>query len=296
MKKIPLLSIREYHQIFPIGKLHHIHALHNINLDIYPGEIFGLVGESGCGKSTLAKAVMGIHKPSKGEIFYKNQCISKSRIEKELKKTIQRSLQIIFQDSSVSLNPRMNIEDCMAEPFIIHKLFPNKKERQKKIAELLESVGMDSSFLQKIPAELSGGHKQRVCIARSLALEPELIIADEPVSSLDVSVQAQIINLFMKLRKEKNFSLLFIAHDLSMVQYLCDRVGVLYAGKLVEVAPADELFNSPMHPYTKMLLSAIPQPDPITEKNKTFTPQTNFLIPNHAKLKEISPDHFVLEE
>ena len=134
---------------FPVGKLHHIHALHNINLDIYPGEIFGLVGESGCGKSTLAKAVMGIHKPSKGEIFYKNQCISKSRIEKELKKTIQRSLQIIFQDSSVSLNPRMNIEDCMAEPFIIHKLFPNKKERQKKIAELLESVGMDSSFLQK---------------------------------------------------------------------------------------------------------------------------------------------------
>ena len=162
----------------------------------------------------------------------------------------------------------MNIEDCMAEPFIIHKLFPNKKERQKKIAELLESVGMDSSFLQKIPAELSGGQKQRVCIARSLALEPELIIADEPVSSLDVSVQAQIINLFMKLRKEKNFSLLFIAHDLSMVQYLCDRVGVLYAGKLVEVAPADELFNSPMHPYTKMLLSAIPQPDPITEKTK----------------------------
>ena len=220
----------------------------------------------------------------------------RQRLEKELKKTIQRSLQIIFQDSSVSLNPRMNIEDCMAEPFIIHKLFPNKKERQKKIAELLESVGMDSSFLQKIPAELSGGQKQRVCIARSLALEPELIIADEPVSSLDVSVQAQIINLFMKLRKEKNFSLLFIAHDLSMVQYLCDRVGVLYAGKLVEVAPADELFNSPMHPYTKMLLSAIPQPDPITEKNKTFTPQTNFLIPNHAKLKEISPDHFVLEE
>ena len=264
MDKLPQLSIRDYHQIFPVDTFHHVHALDGVSFDMYAGEIFGLVGESGCGKSTLARAIMGMYKPSKGEIYYQNQCITSPHISRELKKTVQRDMQIIFQDSSVALNPRMSIEDCIAEPFAIHKLFPDKKER--------------------------------VCIARALALEPKIIIADEPVSSLDVSIQAQIINLFTKLRKEINFSLLFIAHDLSMVQYLCDRVGVMYKGKIVEIAETKTLFKSPLHPYTQMLLSAVPKPDPDTEKNKTFSTHIDIKISKTAQLKEITPNHFVRKE
>lgn len=294
MDKIPQLSIRDYHQIFPVNTFHHVHALNGVSFDIYAGEIFGLVGESGCGKSTLARAVMGMYKPSKGEIYYNNQCISCPHISKELKKTLQREMQIIFQDSSVALNPRMSIEDCIAEPFDIHKLFQNKKERREQVIKLLNMVGLNSALLEKIPAEISGGQKQRVCIARALALEPKVIIADEPVSSLDVSIQAQIINLFIKLCKEIGFSLFFIAHDLSMVQYLCDRVGVMYKGKIVEIADVQTLFNNPLHPYTQMLLSAIPKPDPDTEKNKSFLTHIDIKIEKNAQLKEAAPRHFVL--
>lgn len=295
MDTIPQLSIRDYHQIFPVDTFHHIHALDGVSFAMYAGEIFGLVGESGCGKSTLARAIMGMYKPSKGEIYYQNQCITKPHISRELKKTLQRDMQIIFQDSSVALNPHMRIEDCIAEPFAIHKLFPDKKERREQIIKLLNMVGLNSSLLEKIPAEISGGQKQRVCIARALALEPKIIIADEPVSSLDVSIQAQIINLFTELRKKIGFSLLFIAHDLSMVQYLCDRVGVMYRGKIVEIAETKELFSNPLHPYTQMLLSAIPKPDPDTEKNKTFSTHIDIKISKTAQLKEIFPYHFVLE-
>ena len=295
MDKLPQLSIRDYHQIFPVDTFHHVHALDGVSFDMYAGEIFGLVGESGCGKSTLARAIMGMYKPSKGEIYYQNQCITSPHISRELKKTVQRDMQIIFQDSSVALNPRMSIEDCIAEPFAIHKLFPDKKERREQVVRLLNMVGLNSSLLEKIPAEISGGQKQRVCIARALALGPKIIIADEPVSSLDVSIQAQIINLFTKLRKEINFSLLFIAHDLSMVQYLCDRVGVMYKGKIVEIAETKTLFKSPLHPYTQMLLSAVPKPDPDTEKNKTFSTHIDIKISKTAQLKEITPNHFVLK-
>lgn len=295
MDTMPLLSIRDYHQIFPVDTFHHVHALDGVSFDMFTGEIFGLVGESGCGKSTLARAIMGMYKPSKGEIYYQNQCITNKYISRELKKTLQQDMQIIFQDSSAALNPRMSIEDSIAEPFAIHKLFPNKTERREQVVRLLSMVGLDSSFLEKIPAEISGGQKQRVCIARALALKPKLIIADEPVSSLDVSVQAQIINLFIKLRKEIGFSLLFIAHDLSMVQYLCDRVGVMYKGKIVELAPAQILFNTPLHPYTQMLLSAIPKPDPDTEKTKIFSPYSEIKLNKDASLQELEPNHFVLE-
>lgn len=294
MEKIPQLSIRDYHQIFPLNTFHHVHALDGVSFNMYAGEIFGLVGESGCGKSTLARAIMGMYKPSKGEIYYQNQCITSKHISKELKKELQRSMQIIFQDSSMALNPRMTIEDCIAEPFDIHKLFPNKNDRRKQIVKLLTMVGLNTSFLEKIPAEISGGQKQRVCIARALALEPKIIIADEPISSLDVSIQAQIINLFLELRKKLGFSLLFIAHDLSMVQYLCDRVGVMYKGKIVEIAKTKEIFYNPLHPYTQMLLSAIPKPDPAAEKNKTFTTHLEIKINKNAQLQEAAPNHFVL--
>lgn len=292
---MPLLSIRDYHQIFPVDTFHHVHALDGVSFDMYAEEFFGLVGESGCGKSTLARAVMGMYKPSKGKIYYQNQCITDKHISRELKKTLQQDMQIIFQDSSAALNPRMSIEDCIAEPFDIHKLFPNKQERRGQVIKLLAMVGLNSSFLEKIPAEISGGQKQRVCIARALALKPKLIIADEPVSSLDVSIQAQIINLFIKLRKEIGFSLLFIAHDLSMVQYLCERVAVMYKGKIVELAPTQMLFNNPLHPYTKLLLSAIPKPDPDTEKSKTFSSNTEIKLDKTASLQEAEPKHFVLE-
>lgn len=295
MDKIPRLSIRDYHQIFPVDTFHHVHALNGVSFDIYAGEIFGLVGESGCGKSTLARAIMGMYKPSKGGIYYQNQCITSPHLSRELKKTLQRDMQIIFQDSSVALNPRMSIEDCIAEPFDIHNLFSDKKERREQVVRLLNMVGLNSSLSEKIPAEISGGQKQRVCIARALALEPKIIIADEPVSSLDVSIQAQIINLFIELRKKIGFSLLFIAHDLSMVQYLCDRVGVMYRGKIVEIADVQTLFTNPLHPYTQMLLSAIPKPDPDTEKNKTFSTRLDIKINKTAQFKEAAPNHFVLE-
>lgn len=295
MDTMPLLSVRDYHQIFPVNTFHHVHALDGVSFDMYAGEFFGLVGESGCGKSTLARAIMGMYKPSKGEIYYQNQCITSKHISHELKKTLQHDMQIIFQDSSAALNPHMSIEDCIAEPFAIHKLFTNKQERREQVIKLLTMVGLDSSFLEKIPAEISGGQKQRVCIARALALKPQIIIADEPVSSLDVSIQAQIINLFIKLRKEIGFSLLFIAHDLSMVQYLCDRVAVMYKGKIVETAPAQMLFNNPLHPYTKLLLSAIPKPDPDTEKAKIIAPYTEIKLDKNAQLIELEPNHFVLE-
>lgn len=295
METIPQLSIRDYHQIFPLNTFHHVHALDGVNFDMYAGEIFGLVGESSCGKSTLARAIMGMYKPSKGEIYYQNQCITDKHISKELKKELQRSMQIIFQDSSVALNPRMSIEDCIAEPFDIHRLFHDKAERREQVVKLLNMVGLNASFLDKIPAEISGGQKQRVCIARALALKPKIIIADEPVSSLDVSIQAQIINLFLELRKKLGFSLLFIAHDLSMVQYLCDRVGVMYRGKIVEIAETKTLFSNPLHPYTQMLLSAIPKPDPDTEKNKTFTTNIDIKINKTGQLHEAAPNHFILE-
>lgn len=291
----PLLSVHDYHQIFPVDTFHHVHALDGVSFAIYAGEIFGLVGESGCGKSTLARALMGMYTPSKGEIYYQNQCITNKHISHELKKTLQHDMQIIFQNSSAALNPRMTIEDCIAEPFDIRNLFPNKEERREKIVSLLTMVGLNSSYLDKIPAEISGGQKQRVCIARALALKPKIIIADEPVSSLDVSIQAQIINLFIKLRREIGFSLLFIAHDLSMVQYLCDRVGVMYKGKIVEIAPTQTLFNNPLHPYTQMLLSAIPKPDPDTEKTKTFSPHIEIKLNKNAELKEVAANHSVLE-
>ena len=290
----PLLSIHDYHQHFRLGINTVIRAVNGISFDIRAGEIFGLVGESGCGKSTVARAIMGMHTPTRGEIYFKNQLISDKKSRQKHKKDIQRNMQIIFQDSAAALNPRMSVEEIIAEPLVVCRLCEGKREREERIAGLLELVGLEARLAKKMPGELSGGQRQRVSIARSLAARPEFIVADEPIASLDVSIQAQIVALFQQLREEKNFSLLFIAHDLSMVRYLCDRVGVMYAGKLVELAPAKMLFDNPVHPYTRALLSSIPLPDPILERRKPLFSPPSLVISPEDGMTETEAGHFVL--
>ncbi len=294
MNKQVLLSVRNYRQHFPVSASLTIRAVNGISFDLRKGEIFGLVGESGCGKSTVARAVMGIYTPTEGEIYFKNYLISEKRSYREHKKDIQRNMQVIFQDSAAALNPRMRVSDIIAEPLVINRIYPDKPRRRAEVDKLLTLVGLDTSYAGKFPGELSGGQRQRVAIARSIAVDPELIVADEPVASLDVSIQAQIISLFQHLQRQHDFSFLFIAHDLSMVRYLCDRVGVMYAGKLVELAPTEELFRNPLHPYTRTLLSAIPMPDPVYERSKKIIPHAPGTIDPDGAWSELSPGHFVL--
>lgn len=289
-----LLSVRNYVQHFPISRSLTVRAVNGISFDLRKGEIFGLVGESGCGKSTVARAVMGIHAPTEGEIFFKGYPISDKGSYREHKKDIQRNMQVIFQDSAAALNPRMKVADIVAEPLVINRMCPDRARLRAEVDKLLTLVGLDTGYGNKFPGEISGGQRQRVAIARSIAVNPELIVADEPVASLDVSIQAQIISLFQHLQRRHNFTFLFIAHDLSMVRYLCDRVGVMYAGKLVEVAPSKELFDTPLHPYTRALLSAIPVPDPVYERSKKIIPYAHETADLNGEWQEASPEHFVL--
>ena len=289
-----LMDVQHLSHIFRLNRKVEVHAVDDVSFQIKKGEIYGLVGESGSGKSTVARCVMNIYKPSAGEIYYKGIPVCKNREFKKNRKMLQMTRQMIFQDSASSLNPGMKVRDIVAEPLRIQsrKIRTDKKEIEKQ----LEMVGLDGSYLEKYPYELSGGQRQRVAIARALLAKPDLIVADEPIASLDVSIQAQMVNLFRKLQKEQGFSFLFIAHDLSMVRYLCDRVGVLLRGRLVEEAPAAELFSHPQHPYTRALISAMPLPDPIRERNRkliTFDPET---LPTEGALREVAPDHFVLTE
>ena len=239
---------------------------------------------------------MNLVQPRAGQIFYQGIDITNPRQFAANKKLLQTSRQMIFQDSTSSLNGRMKVCDIIAEPMRIARMTPQRGTYRKEAAFQMKYVGLDEMYLDKYPAELSGGQRQRVAIARALCMEPELLVADEPVSALDVSIQAQIINLFRHLQAEHGFSFLFIAHDLSMVRYLCDRVGVLLRGRLVEEAPAAELFSHPQHPYTRALISAMPLPDPIRERSRkliTFDPET---LPTEGALCEVAPDHFVLTE
>ena len=278
MKNPVLLSVRNYKQHFPINKSLTVHAVNGISFDLRKGEIFGLVGESGCGKSTVARAIMGIYTPTEGEIYFKDFLISEKRSYREHKKDIQRNMQVIFQDSAAALNPRMKVADIIAEPLVINRVYPDKVRLRAEVDKLLTL----------------GGQRQRVAIARSIAVNPELIVADEPVASLDVSIQAQIVSLFQHLQRQHGFTFLFIAHDLSMVRYLCDRVGVMYEGRLVELAPAKELFGNPLHPYTRALLSAIPVPDPVYERSKKIIPYTHETADLSGEWREILPEHFLL--
>ena len=234
-------------------------AVDGVDLRIRPGETYGLVGESGCGKSTLGKAICRLLKPTQGEIRFVGQAIE--NLSRAAMRPLRRDMQIVFQDPAESLNSRHTVREIIEEPFIIQKI-GDQAFRSAKVEELLDKVGLESKAADRYPFEFSGGQRQRIGIARAIALEPKLIICDEPVSALDVSVQSQILNLLMDLQKEMGVSYLFIAHDLAVVRVISDRIGVMYLGKLVEEAPGDELFENPVHEYTKALLSAIPNPDP----------------------------------
>lgn len=291
-----LLDVQHLTHSFKLTKKARIKAVDDVSFQMKRGEIFGLVGESGSGKSTAARCIMNIYQPTAGKVIFNGVDTCDKAAYKANRKMLEARRQIIFQDSTSSLNQRMKVVDIISEPMAIHGVKPPRGTLRAEAAFQLHYVGMDESYLDKLPTELSGGQRQRVAIARALSMEPELLVADEPIASLDVSIQAQIVNLFKHLRAEHGFSILFIAHDLSMVEYLCDRVGVMYHGKLVELAPTKALYSDPQHPYTKALLSAIPFPDPIAERNRPRVDFENMEFDREGVLTEISPGHFVLRK
>ncbi|MEL3746618.1 ATP-binding cassette domain-containing protein, partial [Staphylococcus borealis] len=267
--------------------------IEDISFDIYKGETLGLVGESGCGKSTTGKAIIKLNDITSGEILYEGQDIQKISKRKDLLK-FNKKIQMIFQDPYASLNPRLKVMDIVAEGIGIHKLASGKKDRKRRVYDLLETVGLSKEHANRYPHEFSGGQRQRIGIARALAVEPEFIIADEPISALDVSIQAQVVNLMLKLQRERGITFLFIAHDLSMVKYISDRIAVMHFGKIVELGSADEIYYHPLHEYTKSLLSAIPQPDPDSERTRKRVAYKDDESKNSERsLQEIRPGHFV---
>lgn len=287
-----LLDVAHLSHTFRLTKKARIRAVDRVSFQIRKGEIFGLVGESGSGKSTVARCLMNIYRPAEGTALYRGINIFDRKQFREHKKLLQTKRQLIFQDSASSLNPRMRVADIIAEPLSIHRIVPPRGSPRAEAEFQMRYVGLDASFLDRYPAELSGGQRQRVAIARALSMEPELLVADEPIASLDVSIQAQIVNLFQHLQREHGFTFLFIAHDLAMVNYLCDRVGVMYQGKLLEVAPTRELFANPLHAYTKSLLSAIPIPDPRRERSRKLIEFDGGNL-GEGSLREVSAGHFV---
>ena len=241
-------------------------ANNDVNLKFYKGETLGLVGESGCGKSTFMKFLVSLDIPSEGEILYRGKDITKLKGEK-LRQNRQ-NIQMVFQDPYASLNPRMSVFDIIAEPLLVHHLYQDKADLEKKVLDLLHRVGLDDYHANRYPHEFSGGQRQRIGIARALAVEPSLIIADEPVSALDVSIQAQVLNLLNELKHDLDLTYIFVAHDLSVVEYISDRVGVMYLGNFVEVGEKEKIYSNPMHPYTQALLSAVPVPDPTAKRER----------------------------
>ena len=290
-----ILDVRHLSHRFKLTRKLAVQALDDLSFQVRRGEIFGLVGESGSGKSTVARCVMNLYQPTGGEIWFNGVDITDRSQRRKHKKMLERKRQLIFQDSGSSMNQRMKVVDVITEPMCIQHIQTARRTPREEAAFQLKYVGLDGSYLDQYPAELSGGQRQRVNIARALSMEPELLVADEPVAALDVSIQAQIINLFRHLQEEHGFSILFIAHDLAMVEYLCDRVGVLYRGKLVECAPTKALFANPSHPYTQALLSAIPIPDPRLARAQAAAATEEQAYVLGQKMIEIAPDHFVLE-
>jgi oligopeptide transport system ATP-binding protein len=263
----PLLSIRDLKVYFDLAGRGHgvVKAVDGVSIDIHPGETLGLVGESGCGKSTLGRAILRLTEPSSGQVLYRDQDLA--RLSRRELRRHRRHLQIIFQDPYASLNPRMTVGQIVGEPLETFHIAKGR-EAERRVQELLETVGLSKRFIKRYPHEFSGGQRQRIGIARALAVDPEFIVADEPISALDVSIQAQIMNLLQKLQREKNLTYLFISHDLRAIRHVSDRVAVMYLGKLVEVADAETIYSEPLMPYTKALISAVPVPDPEVEAKR----------------------------
>ncbi|MDE7260930.1 MAG: ATP-binding cassette domain-containing protein [Oscillospiraceae bacterium] len=272
-----------------------VRAVQNASFDIYRGETFSLVGESGSGKTTIGRAVIRVNPLAGGEIDYKGVKIS-GKISHALDREVIRNIQMVFQDPAASLNERATVDYIISEGLYNFHLFENEADRVRKVEEMINEVGLLPEHLTRYPHEFSGGQRQRIGIARAMVMEPELVVADEPISALDVSIRAQVLNLMKKFQEEKNLTYLFIAHDLSVVRFISDRIGVIYKGRIVEIAEADELFNFPLHPYTHSLISAIPIPDPQLEKNKvlyTYDPSIHDYSSDQPELVDIGHDHFV---
>ncbi|MEH7176829.1 ABC transporter ATP-binding protein [Neobacillus vireti] len=290
----PLIEVRKLKQVYPLGGGRTLKAVDSISFSIQPGETLGLVGESGSGKSTTGRLLLRLQDATEGEILYKGMAIN--RLNKKEMKQLRKEIQIIFQDPYASLNPRMKVLDIIGHSLDIHKLVKNKAERKARVQELLELVGLERAHADRFPHEFSGGQRQRIGIARALAVNPKFIVCDEPLSALDVSLQAQIVDLLKDLQKKLGLTYLFIAHDLSMVKHISDRVAVMNAGKIIELAESEELYSNPLHPYTKSLLAAVPVPDPAVETNKLKQemPELPRFEFSQNALQEVKPGHFVL--
>lgn len=296
MERTPLLEVKNLKQYFKVSKKFTVKAVDGISFNIYPGETYGLVGESGSGKSTTGRSIIRLYEPTDGEVNFKGVKIS-GKLSLNQLQHLRTKMQMIFQDPMACLNPRMKVIDIIAQGLDIHKLYKNEKEREEKVYHILELVGLSHEHAMRYPHQFSGGQRQRIGIARALIMNPELIIADEAISALDVSIQAQVVNLMKELQKKTGAAYLFIAHDLSMVKYISDRIGVLHLGHLVETGTTEEIFSNPIHPYTKSLLSAIPLPDPRVEKTRiamTYDYKSSRIDYTKGKQNHIDGQHYVL--
>ena len=290
----PLLQVKNLRQHFKISRAFTVKAVNGVSFEIFPGETYGLVGESGSGKTTIGRSIIRLYDPTDGEIIFNYSKIS-GKLDNKTRRMLRKNMQMIFQDPMSSLNPRKKIGDIIGEGLDIYKLYSSQKERNQIIGDILKKVGLSPAHADRYPQQFSGGQRQRVGIARALVMNPRLIIADECISALDVSIQAQVVNLMKDIQDETKCAYLFIAHDLSMVKYISDRIGVLHKGYLVETGSTKEIFSNPVHPYTQSLLSAVPQPNPAVEKNRQLIPydadKVNY---ENCTLQQVSATHFVL--
>ena len=292
----PLLDVKDLKQHFKVSRKFTVKAVNGVSFQIYPGETYGLVGESGSGKSTIGRSIIRLYDPTAGKMIFDGSDISGKLSEKE-KKHLRTNMQMIFQDPMACLNPRKKVLDIIAQGLDIHKLYKTKEEREEKVYKILEKVGLSKEHANRYPHQFSGGQRQRIGIARALIMNPKLIIADEAISALDVSIQAQVVNLMKDIQKETNTAFLFIAHDLSMVKYISDRIGVLHLGYLLETGTTEEIFSNPIHPYTKSLISAIPHPNPKVEKTRkseTYDYFTSGIKYEDGIRQHVDGTHYVL--